>query len=58
MPSMSDIVRSNAGRIEPVSEYNTHAKTQVPKCIGSVMSLGPPDPTTLGVEFMYALSLP
>jgi hypothetical protein len=30
------------GRIEPMSEYNTHTKTQVPKCIRSVISLGPP----------------
>jgi hypothetical protein len=46
------------GRIEPMSEYNTHAKTQVPKYISSVISLGPPDPTTIGAEFMHALSLP
>ncbi|SAL95134.1 hypothetical protein [Absidia glauca] len=46
------------GRIEPTSEYNTHAKTQVPECISSVISLGPPDPTTIGAEFMRALSLP
>ncbi|SAM03645.1 hypothetical protein [Absidia glauca] len=45
------------GRIEPMTEYNTHAKTQVPKGISSVISLGPLDPTTIGAEFMQALSL-
>ncbi|SAM01781.1 hypothetical protein [Absidia glauca] len=40
-------------RIEPMTEYNTQAKTQVPKGIGSVTSLGPPDPTTIGAEFMH-----
>ncbi|SAM06177.1 hypothetical protein [Absidia glauca] len=45
------------GRIEPMTEYNTQAKTQVPKCIGSVISLGSPDPTTIGAELMHAMSL-
>ncbi|SAM03435.1 hypothetical protein [Absidia glauca] len=40
------------GRIDPMTEYNTQAKTQVPKGINSVISLGPPDPTTIGAEFM------
>ncbi|SAM05107.1 hypothetical protein [Absidia glauca] len=41
------------GRIEPMSEYNTHAKTQVPMCISSVMSLRTPDPTTIGTPRAY-----
>ncbi|SAM08740.1 hypothetical protein [Absidia glauca] len=35
------------GRIEPMSEYNTHTKAQGPKFIQSVSSPGPPDPTTV-----------
>jgi hypothetical protein len=47
-PTLWDLM---LGRIEPMSEYNTQAKTQVPKCISSVVSIGPPDPTTIGAGF-------
>ncbi|SAM03451.1 hypothetical protein [Absidia glauca] len=40
-----------------MTEYNTQAKTRLPKGISSVISLGPPDPTTIGAR-VYALPEP